>query len=131
MRDFRFRAWNGRRWCYDDVVLGYDGRILELVDSFGLELRDSGDKYKIVFSTGLKDKNGKEMFCSDIAKDDYGTLYLIEWSDEEMCGFMLNPLTEPECEVEEYKLWREGYLEIIGNIHESPELLEGEKQSTP
>jgi len=74
-------------------------------------------------STGLKDKNGKEVFVGDIIKCTRGCLHEVYIEKEyggTYCGGM------PAVYL---KGLREGYAwteheEIIGNIYENPELLE-------
>lgn len=57
---------------------------------------------------GLKDKNGKEIYEGDIMVTHTGWKTVVRWDEENLCycGFML--------------IW-----EVIGNIHENPELLKG------
>ena len=70
--------------------------------------------------TGLKDKNDKEVFLNDIVKrDDDGPYYLVQWNDVE-AGFYLN------CLDKKYPNQGMSFIrvcEIIGNIHDNPELL--------
>lgn len=82
------------------------------------------DDYKYIMqSTGLKDKNGKEVFVGDIIKCTRGCpheVYLEKEYGGTYCGGM------PAVYL---KGLREGYAwteheEIIGNVYENPELLE-------
>lgn len=69
--------------------------------------------------TGLKDRNGKEIYESDIVH--FNTLggnnmyYEVRWSDAKT-GFKPTRLTKTN----------QAELEIIGNIYENPELLSTE-----
>ena len=71
--------------------------------------------------TGLKDKNGKEIYESDYLEDQGGNIGEVIWNQDD-CSFAVN--------------WRDAdileslyesdskYFEVIGNIHENPQLLE-------
>ena len=85
--------------------------------------------------TGLTDKNGKKIFEGDILTDNpnskIANIYEIVWY-EELAGFMLDDGLELygtydwiECHGENKIL-----LEVIGNIHDNPELLKGERYGT-
>lgn len=121
----KFRAWytpfGGSVKQFNKMKHGSAGSLLTHAEM-------SPDDYKIMQSTGLKDKNGVEIFEGDIVKvsnhpfqkkeDSAGIEidgdYLIGWSDHSLtwlAGDLLLHQLKP-------------YIEVIGNIYENPELLE-------
>jgi len=94
---------------------------------------DSTDRYEVDPDTlgqytGLKDKNSKLIFECDILLDEYDRTWSIIWARG--C-FMLRLIHDPyPRDDDDYDTWPEllsnfwsGYVEIIGNIHDNPELL--------
>lgn len=75
--------------------------------------------------TGLKDKNGKEIYECDILEwtdgFDEKHIFMVEWQ-ENRARFCLR---NPGChwDYEEINDKKQPYIEVIGNIHENPELL--------
>lgn len=74
--------------------------------------------------TGLKDKDGKEGFLSDIAvfpNNDLAGSFEIRWVDAEACFTLMNT-KDP---LKRLYMSSLRHMEIIGNSTEHPELLEG------
>ena len=83
----------------------------------------------VVRCTGLKDKNGKLMFEGDIVKDKepglFGKVIFATAADgfDGMAGFMVDDVDDG---LQNYNgFWH--LVEVIGNIHDNPELLEVER----
>lgn len=117
MREIKFRAWDKK-----NTQMLKSSEIGNLMFSYG-ENYDHITKYEaeIMQYTGLKDKNGKEIYEGDICKwfsglNDAGKVGQIVWLDTEMgWRFKENYIDYPPCI----------YLnvEVIGNIYENPALL--------
>jgi len=133
MRIIKFRAWDKE----DKEMITWEG----LINAYDLHniLKFRNPRFKIMQFTGLKDKNGKEIYEGDILRFVYSKgrawydrIVLIE--NEEGCyGYNFNWKTIKEvhlkCKTKEdnkklLKLFdRFDEKVIIGNIYENPELL--------
>jgi uncharacterized phage protein (TIGR01671 family) len=124
----RFRAYDGGSLCRmyspEEVMVG-NGDIW-IIDEDGVagEWIVNNDLV-LMQSTGLTDKNGKEIFEGDVvkmAKDFYSEPTYYEVVRHRGGAYRL------ESEQHGYELWlRHTDCEIAGNIYENPELVEVKK----
>lgn len=125
----RFRAWHrelGRMMSISDMWFN--------VDSLGeIGLNDavmndyitvSPDEIELMQSTGLKDKNGKEIFEGDIV-DYKGRKAVIKWHGS-YASFIYRFIDELQGRKSEWDPLYLAYfrVEVIGNIYENKELLD-------
>lgn len=123
MREIKFRAWDGERMISLSRAIQY-GLVFVLQNNIDkcntLEIYD--EDICLMQYTGLKDKNGNEIYEGDILHHNvYGTLEVI-FDDG---SFKLKD-DFYSCNDGIIKQKRIKYFEIIGNIYENLELLKGE-----
>lgn len=121
MRDIKFRAWDKEKHKFETFYLIHAHSIITT-----LEIPSNG-RWKNLSDfeqfTGLTDKNGREIYEGDIVADGDKILYVkYSWY---LAGFVLY---ENKKELEGcYILRYDKSQEVIGNIHENPELLVGRR----
>ena len=149
MREIKFRAWDkeNKRFLEDyelsECNLDRDGSIYRPDNSKPFNKYDSEPIFTLF--TGLLDKNGKEIYEGDFYKRildkenrfkksyEWADYWLVEWLDEHACftATYIGENTDKGMikitpKRNRYSLLN--YLEIdeiIGNIYENPELIEG------
>lgn len=122
----KFRAYDGgslnRMYQPDEVMVGNGDIWIIDEDSVAGEWIVNNDIH-LMQSTGLKDKNGKEVFVGDIIKCTRGCPHEVYLEDEYGGTFIGGMPAIYLKGLGEGYAWTEDE-EIIGNIYENPELLE-------
>ena len=130
MRDIKFRAWNGKVMSYDVNVYS-DGTVgdywwgADVI--FEDYLKHSFSEGNLMQYTGLKDKNGVEIYEGDLVNYD-GYLGYVGFDNGVYIFYEIKPLKnydEYQIELHEIVIEEQMNTEVIGNIYENPELLEG------
>lgn len=114
MREIKFRGkkTSTGEWVNGSLIIGSDGIcvITQIIHNpvsngvlhgwcFAVDSKTVGQ------FTGLKDKNGVEIYEKDKCLDKYGNEFIIEWDYKLLAGI------------------KDGECEIIGKIHQNPELI--------
>jgi uncharacterized phage protein (TIGR01671 family) len=122
----KFRAWlkNDKEMIDVDEIHWFDGE-LDIIGDYITFVRKA-DEIELMQSTGLKDKNGKEIFEGDIV-DYKGREAVVKWHGS-YASFIYRFVDGLKERVSEWDpLFLACYnFEVIGNIYENPELLEVE-----
>ena len=144
MRDILFRGkrTDNGEWEYGDLWCNpYGKRVVCIVSPINGQGTTDGnevDPETVGQYTGMKDKNGKKIFEGDIVRltDEHNEM---EWTavvvfgnpnGDYNWGWQLNAVEEFDGN-KDILLWVDmeesgAYCEIIGNIHDNPELIGGE-----
>lgn len=138
MREIKFRAWDRelKEWT-NYSISNIDGTLIDFYnkETGFWESDRGGEQFTLCQYTGLKDKNGKEIYEGDILiskasenpKDH--KMWLVSYQDG---GFIIDYKHKPKdkrkrskCETEvlcEDNIWLYG-MEVAGNVYENPKLL--------
>lgn len=126
----KFRAWdklNNEMYVVEQI--NFNRGEFESI-GYGITFLRGADKVILMQSTGILDKNGKEIFEGDILgiETDEGILNVNIFWDEEHVLFMFESKKHNEKELLAELVEDNTYpFAILGNIYENPELLEEKK----
>ncbi len=119
MRDIKFRAWDKvEKKMFEPSSVSWKNGTMWVCDSHGdnkLEYEMVHPNSELMQYTGLKDKNGKEIYEGDIVgfnEDDISPM-VVTWNTDTLGWF---PFTIAS---KEYK----DNIQVIGNIYDNKELL--------
>ncbi len=146
MRRIKFRAWQTNVGDYDkitkkftpkphyfygeNVIVNGNGQLLSIESGWDIQGVEESTDYVLEQYTGLKDKNGKEIWEGDILRwkhyyeitgEDIETTAKVYWEEKD-ASFVVGDWFESLGHLVD-----EDKVEVIGNIHENPEVLNGDK----
>lgn len=122
MREIKFRAWDDREnQMSSRIELDFYGRI-EVNAAFATMLREG--HVTLMQFTGLRDRNGREIYEEDILLEHGSRKYVVRWYGQQATirlglihkdAVFGGSLSFASCDPIN--------IEVIGNIYENPELL--------
>jgi hypothetical protein len=105
-REIKFRAWDK------------DNKLMILFDLFSTLLSTYPMGLEVMQYTGLKDKNGKEIYESDLLSDSHECFMECKWNEFSAMFMLMNTGIGSSL-----SMGFAGQFEVIGNIYENQELL--------
>ena len=129
MREIKFRAWDKlhKKMLTKIDVMHFDSSEsgVEQVYGYNPSKEATSDADWVALSrlvvmqyTGLKDKNGKEIYEEDILKSKWKEIAVVRWDEEDLVYHPISNIIRGNRNWDD----RENF-EVIGNIYFNPELL--------
>jgi uncharacterized phage protein (TIGR01671 family) len=133
MADIKFRVWHDEKLhrVVEINFEGYQDGIRKIKKNTGESIWDcESNEYRLMQYTGLKDKNGVEIYEGDILKvdDDWDKFGMFAgYISEVYYGFGCTRFKPRYDKNSRGKILEDDdtiFMEVIGHIHENPELLD-------
>lgn len=120
MREIKFRAWDGSKMLSQKEIAFFPSIMSTNPTTLDSGLKSLQNDMELMQYTGLKDKNGKEIYEGDVLSLDNDsleeTIVLVYFDVDEAAWLVGDGMESLGMAV--------GESEVIGNIYENPELLE-------
>jgi uncharacterized phage protein (TIGR01671 family) len=115
MREIKFRAWNHTTQTMETVEeLTYNHGVIDQINTDQDRILFPDKEAELMQYTGLKDKNGVEIYEGDIIRNTLDTDHDV-YQVPEISFYVFGKAAH-------FMIWPEEY-EVIGNVWENPELL--------